>query len=191
MRKFIWTGFLLSVLAASAAHAQSKPTPEQLSRFFDRTVPALMEQHHVVGVVVGVTDGSDTLFSSGYGNANLDKDTPVDPNMTLFRAGSISKLFTWTAIMQLEEQGKLDLDDPVEKYLDFDLPDTFEEPVRIIDLMNHTPGFEDRKEDGSLNIEAFVDNVRNRVRKLQAHFSQATTDRTVLCTRCCASRFSI
>ena len=144
MRKFIWTGFLLSVLAASAAHAQSKPTIEQLSRFFDRTVPALMEQHHVVGVVVGVTDGSDTLFSSGYGNANLDKDTPVDPNMTLFRAGSISKLFTWTAIMQLEEQGKLDLDDPVEKYLDFELPDTFEEPVRIVDLMNHTPGFEDR-----------------------------------------------
>ena len=144
MRKQILTGLLLTVLAASAAHAQSKPTPEQLARFFDRTVPALMEQHHVVGVVVGVTDGSETLFSGGYGNANLRDDTPVDPKTTLFRGGSISKLFTWTALMQLEEQGKLDLDDPVEKYLDFELPDTFEEPIRIIDLMNHTPGFEDR-----------------------------------------------
>jgi CubicO group peptidase (beta-lactamase class C family) len=103
-----------------------------------------MEKHHVAGVVVGVTNGSADLFLEGYGKADLKNEIPVNPHTTLFRAGSISKLFTWTAIMQLEEQGQLDLNDPVEKYLDFDLPDTYDEPIRIIDLMNHTPGFEDR-----------------------------------------------
>jgi CubicO group peptidase (beta-lactamase class C family) len=144
MKKIASIVFLNVVLFSAHAQSGTKPTPEELSRFFDRMVPALMETHHAVGVVVGVTDSSETLFLGGYGSADLEKGIPVDPQNTLFRAGSISKLFTWTAIMQLEEQGRLDLDDPVEKYLDFDLPDTFDEPIRIIDLMNHTPGFEDR-----------------------------------------------
>jgi CubicO group peptidase (beta-lactamase class C family) len=129
-----------------STHAQSilAPTPQELAEFFDRTIPALMEEHHVVGVTVGITDGERPLLLRGYGSSDLEKIIPVDPNTTLFRAGSISKLFTWTAIMQLEEQGHLDLSDAVEEYLDFELPANFEEPIRIIDLMNHTPGFEDR-----------------------------------------------
>jgi len=143
VKKIILSGLLLSILT-TAGLSQSKPTSAELADFFDTTVPALMEKHHAAGVVVGVTDSSADLFLGGYGQANLEKETPVDPKNTLFRAGSISKLFTWTAIMQLEEEGRLDLDDPVERYLDFDLPDTYDEPIRIIDLMNHTPGFEDR-----------------------------------------------
>lgn len=104
-----------------------------------------MEEFHIAGAVVGITDGSNTLFLRGYGSADLETETAVDPETTLFRAGSISKLFTWTAIMQLEEEGRLGLNDPVEKYLDFELPNTFDQPIRIIDLMNHTPGFEDRR----------------------------------------------
>ena len=135
---------LFSVLFSLQAQSSRPPNPAELSRFFDEAVPALMEEHHVVGTVVGVTDGTETLFLRGYGSADLEKGTPVDPEITLFRPGSISKLFTWTAVMQLEEQGKLELTDPVEKYLDFQLPETFDRPIRIIDLMNHTPGFEDR-----------------------------------------------
>ena len=138
---------LCLVLLAAAAQPGDKPTPEELATFFDEAVPALMEEHHVVGAVVGVADSSAVLFLRGYGSADLQRGVPVDPERTLFRVGSISKLLTWTAIMQLEEQGRLRLDDPVEDYLDFELSDNFDEPVRIIDLMNHTPGFEDRMID--------------------------------------------
>jgi CubicO group peptidase (beta-lactamase class C family) len=135
---------VLCVLAAAVSQATPSPTPENLARFFDSAVPELMEEVHVAGAVVGVAGPSRVLFLRGYGSADLETKTPVNPETTLFRPGSISKLFTWTAIMQLEEQGKLALDDPVERYLDFDIADTFEEPIRIIDLMNHTPGFADR-----------------------------------------------
>ena len=103
-----------------------------------------MDEFHVAGVAVGVTDSNKTVMQKGYGEADISAGVPAGPESTLFRPGSITKLFTWTAVMQLEEQGLLELTDPVEDYLDFELPDTFSEPIRIIDLMNHTPGFADR-----------------------------------------------
>jgi len=68
----------------------------------------------------------------------------VDPATTLFRVGSVSKLFTWTAVMQLVEEGKLDLDTDVNEYLDFPIPATYPEPITLRNIMTHTPGFEDR-----------------------------------------------
>src|SRR5437762_6993297 len=67
----------------------------------------------------------------------------VDPERTLFRPGSVSKLFTWTAVMQLVEQGKLDLDRDVNTYLDFKVPDAFGAPVTLRNVMTHTAGFEE------------------------------------------------
>ncbi len=144
MKRIVCAVLLFAALFSASAQSRRKPNPEELARFFDTVVPTLMEEFHIVGVVVGVSDSSNMLFLRGYGSADLETGTAVDPETTLFRAGSISKLFTWTAIMQLVEEGKLNLNDPVDKYLDFDLPDTFDQPIRIIDLMNHTPGFEDK-----------------------------------------------
>ena len=84
----------------------------------------------------------------GVGNFQTFEDVenlvPVDPAETLFRPGSISKLFTWVAVMQLVEQGKLDLDTDVNTYLEtFQIKDTFEEPITLRHIMTHTPGFED------------------------------------------------
>src|SRR5262249_33670254 len=68
----------------------------------------------------------------------------VDPERTMFRIGSISKLFTWTAVMQQVEEGKLDLDADVNKYLkDVAIPATFDQPITLKHLMTHTPGFDD------------------------------------------------
>jgi CubicO group peptidase (beta-lactamase class C family) len=67
----------------------------------------------------------------------------VDPATTLFRIGSVSKLFTWTAVMQLVEEGKLDLDTDVNEYLDFKIPDTYPQPITLRNLLTHTPGFEE------------------------------------------------
>jgi CubicO group peptidase (beta-lactamase class C family) len=69
----------------------------------------------------------------------------VDPEKTTFLLGSLSKVFTWTAVMQLVEQGQLDLDADVNRYLDFRIPDTFPAPITLRDPMDHTSGFEDRK----------------------------------------------
>src|SRR6185503_6315777 len=80
----------------------------------------------------------------GYGYADIENSLPVDPEQTLFRVGSVTKLFTWTAVMQLAEQGKLDLDADINTYLDFHIPDTYPEPITLKHLLTHTAGFEDR-----------------------------------------------
>jgi CubicO group peptidase (beta-lactamase class C family) len=103
-----------------------------------------MADSHAVGMTVIAVRGERVLFSHGYGHANLEKNIKLDPERTLFRPGSISKLFTWTAVMQLVEEGKLDLDRNISTYLDFTIPATFEEPITMRHLMSHTPGFEDR-----------------------------------------------
>ena len=72
------------------------------------------------------------------------KKKPVSPQETLFRPGSVSKLFTWTAVMQLFEQGKVDLDRDVNEYLDYKIPDAFGKPITLKTPMTHTPGLKSR-----------------------------------------------
>lgn len=94
------------------------------------------------GVVVIVKDGQ-VLLQKGYGYDDVENRRPVDPGRTLFRAGSVAKLFTDTAVMQLVEQGKIDLDAPIETYLDFKVPEAFGKPVTVRNLITHTGGFEE------------------------------------------------
>ena len=77
----------------------------------------------------------------GFGYSDVKAQTPVDPEPTLFRPGSVSKLFTWTAVMQLVQAGKLDLDTDVNTYLDFKIPPKDGKPITLRNLMTHTPGF--------------------------------------------------
>ncbi len=83
------------------------------------------------------------FLTKGYGYADLARSIPVRPDATLFRVGSITKLFTWTAVMQLAEEGKLDLDADVNTYLDFEIPDTYPQPITLKHMMSHTTGFEE------------------------------------------------
>ena len=85
------------------------------------------------------------FFAKGYGYADVEAKKPVDPDATMFRIGSVSKLFTWTAVMQLVEQGKLDLDADINQYLtEFKIPTTYPQPITLKNLLTHTPGFEDQ-----------------------------------------------
>jgi CubicO group peptidase (beta-lactamase class C family) len=119
--------------------------PAELEVFLDGIMAAHKESHHVVGATVSVVAQSRVLLAKGYGHADLRSGKPVDPARTLFRIGSVTKLFTWTAAMQLAEQGKLDLGADLNRYLDeFKIPATFPEPITMAHLMSHTPGFEDR-----------------------------------------------
>jgi CubicO group peptidase (beta-lactamase class C family) len=120
------------------AHALVK---EDLEAFFDGIIPLQLERSDIAGASVLVMHGSDTLLLKGYGFRDLKKKQPVDPNATIFRLASISKLFTWTAAMQLVEQGKLDLDAGVDRYVDF--PVSAGEHLTLRNLMTHTSGYEE------------------------------------------------
>jgi CubicO group peptidase (beta-lactamase class C family) len=124
----------------------SGPTDQmQLEAFVDGVMAVTMEEHRVPGATVSVVKDGEVFFAKGYGYADLESGKPVDPAKTLFRIASISKLFTWTAVMQLVEAGKLDLDRDVNEYLtNVEVPATFEEPITLRHILTHTPGFEDQ-----------------------------------------------
>jgi len=143
---------LAGVLAASfpvqaASPANGPSDPAELEAFLDGVIGAQMTENHVPGAVVTVVKDGAVFLAKGYGYADLETHTPVDPEHTLFRPGSVSKLFVWTAVMQLYEQGKLNLDADINSYLDFTIPATFSKPITLKNLLTHTAGFEENNQD--------------------------------------------
>ena len=119
--------------------------PQDLETFIDGMMTSQLVDQHVAGAIVVVVSDGRVLLAKGYGYADVEKRIPVDPERTLFRPGSVTKLFTWTAVMQLVEQGKIDLQADVNTYLTrFKIPATYPQPITMLDLMAHTAGFEDR-----------------------------------------------
>jgi CubicO group peptidase (beta-lactamase class C family) len=137
--------------AASSApappEAAAAMTAADVEAFLDGLMPAQLGPSDVAGAVVVVVKDGQILFGRGYGWADVEKRVPVDWQTTLFRPGSISKLFTWTSVMQQVEKGKLDLDTDVNKYIDFKVPEAFGKPITLRDVMTHTPGYEDYAKD--------------------------------------------
>ncbi|PYV72744.1 MAG: serine hydrolase [Acidobacteria bacterium] len=153
--------------ASTGATIPVQPAPEMtasdVEAFLDGMVPMQLQREDIAGAVIIVVKDGKILFSKGYGFADIKSRTPVSPSATLFRPGSISKTFTWTAVMQLIEQGKINLDADVNGYLDFQVPHTFGRPVTLRNLMTHTPGFEEVIKDLSVDrpdqlptLQAFV-----------------------------------
>jgi len=118
-----------------------------LEAFFDGIIPLQLERSDVAGASVLVMKDDKLLLQKGYGYSNFKDKKPIDPNATIFRLASISKLFTWVAVMQLEEQGKLDLDTDINQYLDFQIRPAFGRSITIRNLMTHTGGFEETVRD--------------------------------------------
>ena len=118
-------------------------TKADVDSFLDGFVPYAIDQADIAGGVVVVVKDGKVLTERGFGYANVKNRTPVDPETTMFRPGSTSKLFTWTSVMQLVQAGKLDLDRDVNDYLDFKIPPAFGKPITLRDLMTHTGGFEE------------------------------------------------
>jgi CubicO group peptidase (beta-lactamase class C family) len=112
--------------------------------WLDGYMPYALHTGDVAGAVVVIVKDGQVLLEKGYGYADVAKRTVVDPKNTLFRFGSVSKLFTWTAVMQLVEQGKVDLDADVNQYLDFVIPPRQGKAVTMRNIMTHTAGFEER-----------------------------------------------
>lgn len=115
---------------------------KSVEQTFDEAVEEIIESKKAIGATATlVKDGKATL-QKGYGYSDKTKNLPVDPNVSGFRIGSISKTFVAIAALIAEEDGKLDLNTDITKYLEEDFP-RFKYPVTMNQLLTHTAGFED------------------------------------------------
>ncbi|MBL8650856.1 MAG: serine hydrolase [Sphingopyxis sp.] len=114
-----------------------------LEAWLDGYLPYALERGRIPGAVVVVVKDGQVVLEKGYGFADVAKRAPVLPETTLFRPGSVSKLFTWTAVMQQVELGKIDLDKDVNAYLDFKIPAYQGKPITMRNIMTHTAGFQE------------------------------------------------
>ena len=135
---------LFALPTQNIAAAQGSIDPQELQAFFDSVISVQLNAYNIPGVVVSVVKNGQLLFARGYGDADLAQHRPVVADQTLFGPGSIAKLFTWTAVMQLVEQGRLDLNTDVNLYLkDFQIPATYPQLITLAHLMTHSAGFDD------------------------------------------------
>jgi CubicO group peptidase (beta-lactamase class C family) len=130
--------------APAAPPAAVTLTAADANGWLDGYLPYALKTGDIAGAVVAIVKDGQVLTARGYGYADVAAKKPVDPTLTLFRPGSVSKLFTWTAVMQLVEQGKIDLDADVNQYLDFKIPPRQGKPITMRNLMQHTAGFEEQ-----------------------------------------------
>jgi CubicO group peptidase (beta-lactamase class C family) len=151
---------LLAVTTSKGAVASAGPLPQaqnksstqenaitvsDLEAFFDNLVNQQLAEYHIAGATVSIVKDGKIELAKGYGFTDVEQKIPVSADETIFRIGSTSKLFTWTAVMQLAEQGKIDLDADVNTYLpDFQIPATFPQPIIMKNLLSHSAGFEER-----------------------------------------------
>jgi len=153
----IVTVLLITGLAPlCAAQQPSSPVPTanatrgpqnvtELASFLNTTVNDELANDHIPGATVAVVKDGKLFYTHGYGYADVEHKTPVDANVSMFEIASVTKLFTWTAVMQLVQAGKIDLHADVNTYLkDFKVPSTYSQPITMEHLMTHTAGFEDQ-----------------------------------------------
>ncbi|MES2054498.1 MAG: serine hydrolase domain-containing protein [Pseudomonadota bacterium] len=140
-------------------------TKQDLDSWLDGYMPYALKTGDIAGAVVVVVKDGQIVTKRGFGYADVATRKPVDPDLTLFRPGSVSKLFTWTAVMQQVEAGKIDLDADVNKYIDFKIPLKDGKPVTMREIMQHTSGFEEHGKEimffDSKNLTSLGDYVKH------------------------------
>jgi len=164
------------VQASGARLAPGTPIPPaELEAFVDGVVRQAMTTDHIAGAAVSVVQNGQVVLDKGYGFAGPGR--AVDPNTTLFRVGSISKTFTWIALMKEVEAGRMRLAAPINLYLPEPLQvkdQGFSRPIYVRDLMTHSAGFEDRSlgqlfEEDPARVRPLTDYLREeRPRRVRA-----------------------
>lgn len=144
--------------------AQGLPSEkiETLPVFMDVTVPKLMEQGHVTGTAVVIVHDGRIIFLRGYGKARLDTGADVDPSKTLFRLGSVTKLFTAAAALQLVDARKLDLYRDIREYLP-DIPLRYGATTH--QLLTHTAGLDEKFVGGFTRLSDYLQPLPDHLRR--------------------------
>ena len=138
-------------------------TAEDVNAWLDGKLPDALKNGDIPGAVVTVVKDGQVVTTRGYGwsdtGASGGNPVAVDPQKSLFRVASISKIPTSISAMQLVEQGKVDLDADISAYLDFEIERRFDEPLTLRHLLTHSAGFEERwKVVPTTDLEAYVKN---------------------------------
>ena len=137
-------------------------TAEDVNAWLDGKLPDALKNEDIPGAVVSVVKDGQVVTTRGYGwadtGASGGQPVAVDPQKSLFRVASISKIPTSIAAMQLVEQGKVDLDTDISAYLDFEIERRFDEPLTLRNLLTHSAGFEEsiRMAQDETDLEAYV-----------------------------------
>ncbi len=172
---FFFLLFLMLSLPPVFAQTENINNVPTLEAFFDGLIASQMEEYKVPGVTLSIVKDGEIILAKGYGYADIENQKRVDPEKTMFRPGSITKLFVWTTIMQMVEQGKIDLDRDINEYLDFRIPYKIRgykdalprETITMKHLMNHTAGFEDQSSylfvDKKENIRPLGEYLKNHI----------------------------
>jgi CubicO group peptidase (beta-lactamase class C family) len=162
----------LAPLALPVAGASEVPpsgqhelTQADADAWLDGLMPSALAWGDIAGAVVVIVKDGQVLTQRGFGYADIAARKRVDPATTLFRVGSTSKLFTWTAVMQLVEKGKIDLDVDVNRYLDFRVPPYRDKPITMRNIMTHTSGFEEAVK-GGITFSGKVDPLGDVVKRM-------------------------
>jgi len=172
----VWSALVSSLLLTSGASicAQTLPQPgprdpAEMATFFDGLYSGLERAHHLSGMTLAVVRDGKVLLLRGYGHADIEKRTPVDPEHTLFRVGSISKTFIWISIMQLVAAGRLDLNAPIDQFMpdDLDVRSPWHTWPTMRNLMTHTPGYEDVPIVGLFRHAPFRGSLEDALRESQ------------------------
>lgn len=152
---------VISLLVSQEVKAEPATlTPDKQSEvasFIDQEMKNNINKFNIPGAVVSIVNKDGIIYSKGYGFADISQNKMINAESSLFRIASTTKLFTWTAVMQLVEQGKIDLDTDINNYLtSLQIPDTFSKPITMRDLMTHTAGFE----EGGVGYQITTDTKR-------------------------------
>ncbi len=142
-------------------------TPDEavdLAAYVDGVVSSLQREHGLAAITVSVVKDDALLLARAYGSSDLASSRPAEADTSQFRIGSVSKTFTWTAVMMLVERGLLDLDADLNNYLkQVTIDEAFGQPVTMRHLMHHRAGFED-----SLRLFAVADDDTRSLAELLA-----------------------
>jgi CubicO group peptidase (beta-lactamase class C family) len=166
MKKIIALIFILSTTTVSA---QKRKLPATMAQLID-SIDHLVREDHMTGLMLGITTRDSVLFSGGFGWADLQAKRPVTPQ-TLFRMGSVTKSFVAIGILRLVEEGRLNLNDclhSIAPELPFENPWESKNPVRIINLLEHTTGFDDMKLNEVYSLER-KDFTSEEMMRFQTH----------------------
>ncbi|MCZ6693759.1 MAG: serine hydrolase [Bacteroidetes bacterium] len=131
---------------------------QKAEAWIDSAFLAGMEEYRIPGTIITIVRGDSLFLNKGYGFADLENQIPIDPEKTGFRVASITKLLTASAIMQLHQKDEIQINDPVDQYLnDVDVNFNYHEPVTFHHLLTHTSGFDNSDiNDAAKSIEKII-----------------------------------
>lgn len=146
IKRLIFFGTICALFSIIASCSSSKKIVKNEDKSFDEIgtfLQSLVDTGGIPGIAIAITNGHDIVYSKGFGITNVDTKEKLEPYHT-FHIASISKTFTATAVMQLYEKGKIDIDKPLITYLPyFKLKDDRYKNITIKQMLNHTSGMPD------------------------------------------------